>query len=84
MEALSKKFVSLGAKKVPSATPEIVPQKEVIVSSEDSPFTATERIPSNWHIEPYEDDMIQARNTQTRRVYVGSVAEFNERLRHVE
>ena len=44
------------------------------------PFSVDERVPANWSILP-EEDGIRAFNNVTRRVFIGSIQEFNARLK---
>lgn len=45
-------------------------------------WTGRDRVPSDWSIVPTEgEDMIEASNSSTGRVFTGTVAEFNQKLR---
>ena len=46
----------------------------------DKPLSVDERVPANWSILP-EEDGIRAFNNVTRRVFIGSIQEFNARLK---
>lgn len=46
----------------------------------NKPFSVDERVPANWSILP-EEDGIRAFNNVTRRVFIGSIQEFNARLK---
>lgn len=48
------------------------------VSSSGGAFQ--DRVPSNWQIKPVEDG-IEAYNANSREKFVGSIAEFNQKLR---
>lgn len=39
-----------------------------------------DRVPANWQIKPVEDG-IEAYNANSREKFVGSIAEFNQKLR---
>ena len=45
-------------------------------------WSGRDRVPSDWSIVPAEgEDMIEASNSSTGRVFIGTVAEFNQKLR---
>ena len=45
-------------------------------------WAGRDRVPSDWSIVPTEgEDMIEASNSSTGRVFTGTVAEFNQKLR---
>lgn len=45
-------------------------------------WAGRDRVPSDWSIVPAEgEDMIEASNSSTGRVFTGTVAEFNQKLR---
>ena len=45
-------------------------------------WAGRDRVPSDWSIVPAEgEDMIEASNSSTGRVFAGTVAEFNQKLR---
>jgi hypothetical protein len=46
----------------------------------NKPFSVDERVPANWSILP-EEDGIRAFNNVTLRVFIGSIQEFNARLK---
>ena len=71
-------------KKSPSVIKEVVKpevaQQAPKASVDSEPFKGSERIPSSWTIKP-EGEGIRAFNNDTRRVFVGSVKEFNVLMR---
>ena len=40
----------------------------------------TDKVPANWQIKPMEDG-VEAYNANSRETFVGSIAEFNQKLR---
>ena len=45
-------------------------------------WAGRDRVPSDWSIVPAEgEDMIEASNSSTGRVFTGTVTEFNQKLR---
>jgi hypothetical protein len=65
----------------PSANKEDTPKEEV-KAAKAAPFIM--KCPSSWHIQPDgsgKDGMIEAMCHETGEHFVGSVAEFNKRLR---
>ena len=46
----------------------------------NNPLSVDERVPANWSILP-EENGIRAFNNVTRRVFIGSIQEFNARLK---
>jgi hypothetical protein len=54
--------------------------KAQLKTPSEAPFTANERVPSNWSIMP-DGDMIEARHNFTLRVFKGTIAQFNNLLR---
>lgn len=65
--------------KVPE-TPVVKPVVQPVVVDE-SAFSARERIPSDWEINPVDDGTIWARNSATARIFEGTIAKFNKKLR---
>lgn len=55
-------------------------EAEKLVASESS-FTEEEMVPSDWQIAPGDHTEIRAYNTVTRRVFEGTVADFNALMR---
>lgn len=62
-------------------------QETVTQEPEQPPVTQTavegafkDKTPSNWYIKPTEDG-IEARSNSTGETFVGSIAEFNQKLR---
>ena len=51
------------------------------VIADESAFSARERTPSDWEINPVDDGTIWARNSATARIFEGTMAEFNKKLR---
>ena len=49
--------------------------------NDDKAFSARERVPSDWEINAADGDAIYARNNSTGRVFEGTIAEFNQKLR---
>lgn len=45
------------------------------------PFAANEKGPSDWTLEAGEDDQVIGRNSLTGREFVGTMKEFNAKLR---
>jgi len=73
--------------KVEESKPEVVNEEVKPVSETlDVPgFSAGERVPSDWEIQPdAEDGFIIATNTKTNRVFKGTIAEFSANLRNHE
>ena len=63
--------------KAPEATQGIRDQAQMSTA-----WTGRDRVPSDWNIVPAEgEDMIEASNSSTGRVFAGTVAEFNQKLR---
>ena len=67
--------------------PEVVEKPLVVdpvvqtVIADESAFSARERTPSDWEINPVDDGTIWARNSATARIFEGTMAEFNKKLR---
>jgi len=53
-------------------------QEQPKVSNPEGAFQ--DRVPANWQIKPVEDG-IEAYNANSREKFVGSIAEFNQKLR---
>jgi hypothetical protein len=70
--------------KQPTKSEETVKTESVVKTqlktSSEAPFTANERVPSNWSITA-DGDMIEARHNVTLRVFKGTIAQFNTLLR---
>ena len=65
--------------KAPEAkAPEVAQKGQAQMGS----WSGRDRVPSDWSIVPAEgEDMIEASNSSTGRVFTGTVAEFNQKLR---
>lgn len=83
---------SASGQQVPEASaeqkpPEVVEKPLVVdpvvqtVIADESAFSARERTPSDWEINPVDDGTIWARNSATARIFEGTMAEFNKKLR---
>lgn len=60
----------------------VVEQPAVVQPVDESVFSVQERIPSTWDIRPGEGDgVIEARNSTTNRLFVGTIEEFNLKLK---
>jgi len=57
-----------------------VKQPEVEQPKANVKCAFTDKVPSNWQIKPTEDG-IEAYNANSRETFVGSIAEFNQKLR---
>ena len=65
--------------KVPEVKVSEVAQKG---KAQMSSWSGRDRVPSDWSIVPAEgEDMIEASNSSTGRVFTGTVTEFNQKLR---
>jgi hypothetical protein len=63
----------------PVETPQTMSDEQLLAAAAFKvPF---EKIPSNWSIEPREDDEIYARNRVTYREFEGSIELFNALMR---
>lgn len=58
--------------------PPVVVEDAPRVSNSEGAFQ--DRVPANWQIKPVKDG-IEAYNANSREKFVGSIAEFNQRLR---
>ena len=66
----------------PVIDPPAPPTSPAEQSGDVKPFTRAEKNPSEWDIQGTEEDgMIVATHTNTRRVFEGSIEEFNALLR---
>lgn len=52
-----------------------------VTSSEDTPFTASQKVPSNWTLRNTDEEDIIEANHVNGRVFVGTIADFNKALR---
>ena len=68
---------------VEQKTPEAPVVEPVVqpVITDESAFSTRERTPSDWEINPVDDGTIWARNNTTARIFEGTMAEFNKKLR---
>jgi hypothetical protein len=60
--------------------PETTQEPEVKQQSVEGAFTDADRIPANWNINPTEDG-IEAFNSNTGSRFVGTISDFNAKLR---
>lgn len=66
--------------KVEQTTAEAPPAVEDAPKISNPEGAFQDRVPANWQIKPVEDG-IEAYNANSREKFVGSIAEFNQKLR---
>lgn len=66
--------------KVEQTTAEAPPAVKDAPKASNSEGAFQDRVPANWQIKPVEDG-IEAYNANSREKFVGSIAEFNQKLR---